>query len=90
MDINTLKFILLFLLIVIGLIVIPYLYVYMLSRKYGYERIPFYYLIPVLVIYLFLFCRYCPELVLNIGSQNLLKFTIVYGRQNTDLTVISY
>lgn len=68
MDVTTLRFILLFLLIVIGLIVIPYLYVYMLSRKYGYERIPFYYLIPVLVIYLFLFCRYCPELVLNIGS----------------------
>lgn len=63
MDVTTLRFILLFLLIVIGLIVIPYLYVYMLSRKYGYDRIPFYYLIPVLVIYLFLFCRYCPELV---------------------------
>lgn len=63
MDVTTLRFILLFLLIVIGLIVIPYLYVYMLSRKYGYDCIPFYYLIPVLVIYLFLFCRYCPELV---------------------------
>lgn len=62
MDVMTMRFIVIFFMILIGMLVIPFTYFYLLQRKYG-NRAPWYLLLPVLAVYLYLFFNYANLLI---------------------------